>query len=168
MEIRKGEKKDVPGIMAIINAAKSFFRENGIDQWQKGTPDEKMVENDIKNGESYVVADGDKVLATCMISLRGEPTYGKLYNGKWLSDGSYGVIHRVAVAPGSKKSGLASFMIKQAEIITLSAGFTSLRADTHENNVPMRNMLEKNGFVYCGGIILSDGSPRRAYEKILN
>ena len=33
------------------------FKENGIDQWQNGTPNEEMLLKDIKNGESYVVVD---------------------------------------------------------------------------------------------------------------
>jgi hypothetical protein len=28
-------------------------------------------------------------------------------------------------------------------------------------------MLEKNGFIYCGIIYLSDGQERLAYEKVL-
>ena len=167
MEIRKGNERDIPAVTEIINAAKEDCRKNGIDQWQRGVPNGETLKNDMANGENYVVSDGRSVLATAMISLRGEPTYSRIYGGNWQSDAPYGVIHRVAVRPDAKKGGLASLLVKEAEKITLEAGFCSLRADTHERNIPMRGMLEKNGFVYRGTIFLSDGSPRRAYEKIL-
>ena len=41
-----------------------------------------------------------------------------------------------------------------------------LRADTHEDNHPMRRCLERAGFVYTGTIHVADGTPRRAYERI--
>ena len=46
-------------------------------------------------------------------------------------------------------------------------GFSGgIRVDTHEGNIPMRKMLEKQGFVYCGVIHLADGSPRVAYQYL--
>ena len=38
MEFRKSELEDIPAIMQIINKAKIFLRDAGIDQWQKGYP----------------------------------------------------------------------------------------------------------------------------------
>ena len=168
MKVRNSTEKDISSMMEIINAAKKFFKENGIDQWQNGTPNEGMLLNDIKNGESYVVVDENgNICATAMISMRGEPTYAEIYNGEWLNNGSYGVIHRVAVSPSVKKSGLASMLVSFAEQQTRAAGLPSLRVDTHDDNIPMQKMIGKNGFTYCGNIILSDGAPRRAYEKML-
>lgn len=168
MEIRNSTEKDIPAIMEIIDSAKVYFFENGIDQWQNGSPNAEIIKNDIKNNESYVICEAGKVLATAMISMRGEPTYGTISGGKWLWDGQYGVIHRVAVSPASKKTGLASALVDYAADLTRQSGFLTLRADTHDDNIPMQRMLAKNGFVFCGNIVLADGSPRRAYEKILN
>ena len=155
-------------MMEILNAAKKFFKENGIDQWQNGNPNADVLLNDIKNGESFVVVDDeDCICATAMISMRGEPTYADIFDGKWLNNDKYGVIHRVAVSPSAKKSGLASMLVSYAEQQTRAAGFFSLRVDTHDDNIPMQKMIAKNGFAYCGNIFLSDGTPRRAYEKIL-
>lgn len=168
MKIRNATLRDLPEMMQIINAAKSYFKENGIDQWQNGNPNPDVLTVDINNGESFVaVDDNDKVFATAMISLRGEPTYSEIFDGKWLNEGGYGVIHRVAVCPSSKKSGLATMLISLTEQKAREAGFMSIRADTHEDNIPMQKMLEKNGFVYCGNIFLVDGAPRRAYEKLI-
>ena len=41
--------------------------------------------------------------------------------------------------------------------------------DTHENNTPMRNLLIKNGYKYCGKIQLSGGfGERMAFQKSKN
>ena len=112
MIIRKATECDIPAMMQIIDAAKKFFRENGIDQWQNGNPNADVLLNDIKNGESYIVVnEAGEVCATAMVSLRIEPTYSEIFDGKWLNNGSYGVIHRVAVSPDAKKSGLASMLV---------------------------------------------------------
>ena len=39
-----------------------------------------------------------------------------------------------------------------------------LRIDTHEDNVPMQNLLKKLGFTYCGTIYVLRDSARMAFE----
>ena len=41
----------------------------------------------------------------------------------------------------------------------------NIRIDTHDDNLPMQHVLEKNGFIRCGRIWNEDGSPRIAYQK---
>ena len=38
--------------------------------------------------------------------------------------------------------------------------------DTHEDNISMQRLLEKNNFKYCGIIYLEDGNKRIAFEKL--
>ena len=45
-------------------------------------------------------------------------------------------------------------------------GYSSIKIDTHKENFVMRGLLEKNGFEYCGIILLEDGAERVAYEKL--
>jgi len=55
--------------------------------------------------------------------------------------------------------------------VCLKNDIFSLRVDTHENNEPMKRILEKQGFEYCGVIFLDRepdvGAKRIAFEKIL-
>ena len=46
-------------------------------------------------------------------------------------------------------------------------GYKSMRIDTHEKNIPMRNLIEKNGFVYCGKTMLRSFKDRLVFEKII-
>jgi len=86
-----------------------------------------------------------------------DPTYLEI-DGAWLNDRSYATLHRIA-SRGTQK-GLFKLIIEFSWSIC-----PNLRIDTHQNNTPMRHLIEKNGFVYCGIIIVGDGTPRLAYQK---
>ncbi|MBE6049905.1 MAG: GNAT family N-acetyltransferase [Clostridium sp.] len=95
----------------------------------------------------------------------GEKTYENIYEGSWITNDEYGVIHRIAVDGGLKGRGVSSKIIKEAEKICLDEGIHCLKVDTHEDNKSMQKFLEKNGFIYCGVIYLADGAKRVAFEK---
>jgi hypothetical protein len=86
-----------------------------------------------------------------------EPTYDRI-DGAWLTDGPYGVIHRIASYPGVH--GIFSAVIAYA-----AQRYAHLRIDTHRDNRIMQHLIEKHGFTYCGIIWLEDGSERLAYER---
>ena len=86
-----------------------------------------------------------------------EPTYDKI-DGEWIDDKqSYITIHRIASR--GRKSG-----ISDAAFAWCKERADSVRVDTHRLNVPMIRAIERNGFTYCGIIIIADGTPRLAYQ----
>ena len=62
--------------------------------------------------------------------------YRQIFEGNWLSDASYGTIHRIAT--DGELPGLGSWVIQWC--LDLCG---SIRIDTHEDNVLMRRTLEK-------------------------
>lgn len=166
MEFRKSSIEDIPEMMKIINQAQEYFKSKGIDQWQDGYPNEDNLKEDISADESYVMLIDGKIVATAAISFRGESTYDKIYVGEWLSDRKYGVVHRVAISDAFKGQGLSHEIMSFSEEKCKEYGYKSIKIDTHEDNFVMRGLLEKNGFKYCGVILLEDGAERVAYEKI--
>lgn len=167
MKFRKSKTNDVKSIMKIINQAQEFFKNKGIDQWQNNYPNEDTIIGDIKNIESYVLEKDGEVVATSMVTFKGEPTYESIYDGKWLSNNKYAAIHRVAVSNNHKGLGLSTEIIKCVEKLCVDSGVHSIKIDTHEENIPMQRVLEKNGFKYCGIIYVDDSSKRIAFEKLL-
>ena len=108
--------------------------------------------------------------ATFVLQLGGDKNYDVIERGEWLSGNEnrdYLAIHRVAIAVASRGRGIAAQMISYASDLARERGLASLRIDTHEGNVVMRRMLEKNGFTYCGVIYLENGDARVAYERII-
>ncbi len=170
MEIRKSTLSDLSKLMPIFAEARKTIATLGINQWQNGYPTEDIIQNDIEKGESYSVEIAGKVVGTFVMILSGEPTYDKIYEGAWKSGNDnkdYLTIHRVAILVSSRGSGVSGEIIKRAEKFARENSKNAIRIDTHEGNVVMRRMLEKNGFFYCGIIYLESGDARVAYEKII-
>lgn len=167
LALRYTKLEDIERVMEIIKQAQQYFKEKGINQWQNGYPNAKVIENDIKNGHSFVLIKNNKIVGTIAISFEGEATYNKIFEGDWKSNDNYAVIHRIAVDQELKGIGLSSEMIKQTELMCNKKSVRSIKVDTHEDNQAMQRSLIKNGFDYCGVIYLADGSKRVAFEKCL-
>lgn len=170
--VRKTKPEDIPAIMNIIRDAQASMKLLGISQWQNGYPNENSFAKDIAKGISYVYEEEGEIVATAAIFTAPEPDYANIYEGEWKTKGNYGVVHRIAVKKEVKRGGYAAKMIEHAAELTHTAGYGSIRIDTHEGNIPMRTFLKKQGFEECGIIYLSNEgcveNKRIAYEKILN
>ena len=161
MKIRKTKLSEFDHIMKMYEAARQFMKEHGNpDQWGKTNPPPELIMDDIKNGNSYVCVENECIVATFFYHYGPDATYSEIYNGSWLSDSPYGVVHRIT-SSGSVK-GAASFCLQWA---LDQCG--NIRIDTHRDNFVMQNMLAKNGFARCGIIYIKDGSERIAYQKEL-
>lgn len=163
MKLRLATANDLKDIMTIINQAKTYFKAQGINQWQDGYPNEISIINDMQRKEAYILEDNDEVLATVMISTAGESNYNYI-EGKWLQDGNYIVIHRIAIREDQKGKGLAKIILDEASKLF---DLPSIRIDTHEDNQSMQRFLTKYGFSYCGVIYIETKESRLAFEKIL-
>lgn len=168
MNLRQATYADLPIMMNIVHQAQASLKLLGIDQWQNGYPTPEIISRDIESENAYVLVDNEHIIAMMTVIYNHEPTYDRIYDGKWLSEGRFVVVHRMAVDNRLKRCGVSSLLLQKAEEMALENNILSFKIDTHEGNIPMRRTLEKNGFSYCGQIILADGNPRVAYEKILS
>ncbi len=167
MEFRKAKESDIDSIMNIIKQAQDYFKESGIDQWQNNYPNIETIKNDIEKGYGYVLVNDGEVVGTVAVSFDGERTYENIYEGNWISNLDYAVVHRLAIDNRYKGQGLASVIMKSIEEMCLKRNVHSIRIDTHQDNKSMQRLIEKNGFKYCGIIYLADTSKRLAYEKLI-
>ena len=159
--IRRATYDDVPVLMDVFRKARGIMRSSGnMNQWNDGYPSEEVVRKDIDNGHCVVLCEEGEVVATMAFIPGPDPTYAEIYDGGWLSDAPYHVIHRIAVAePGHNAAkALLDWGFGQAG---------SIRIDTHKDNVIMQHVLSKYGFTHCGMILLANGDPREAYQKDL-
>lgn len=171
MKIRQSTLNDVPSIMNIINDAKAYLASQNIDQWQNGYPNEEQVKNDIEKEESFVVVNGEnQVMATSMFTLRKEPTYKQVIDGKWFisEEETYGVVHRLAIKKEYLKLGLATFLFDEFHQQLKTSNIKSLKIDTHEDNLGMQSLIQKLGYKYCGIIYTSYSAKRLAFEKVIS
>lgn len=160
MTIRKTRMDDLARVQEIYAGAREYMAKSGNPtQWGTHKPPVDQVLSDINTGKSYVCEKDGEIIAVFYFAVEEDETYQVIYDGAWLNDGPYGVLHRVAVS--SQEKGIGSFCAKWA-----FERCKNLRIDTHENNIAMRKMLEKNGFTYCGKITIQDGTERIAFQKI--
>ena len=101
------------------------------------------------------------ICGTFAFIIGDDPTYRILEHGHWLNQAPYGTIHRLA-SSGSVK-GIFSTCLAWC-----LAQIPNIRIDTHQDNLVMQHLLEKNGFHKCGIIYVEDNSPRLAYQKSLD
>ncbi len=165
---RKATLEDLDQVMEAVEASREVLRLQGNGQWQDGYPNKDDFVNDIKNGRLFVTYEDDpnEIIGVCALTYR-EEDYHHLYEGEWLTNLPYMVMHRVAIKEKYRNQGygkkLFEVFIEQAK----KEGFNSLRIDTHEGNKVMRHLIESFGFVYCGKAILTPDKDRMVFEKIL-
>ncbi len=161
LTIRKSTSKDIPDLMKIFSYAQQYMKDNGNPtQWGYEYPTISHIENDIKDGNSYIIFDGENPVGTFFMAIKDEPTYAHI-DGKWLNDNPYAVIHRIA--SNGQAKGVFDCAIKYTQNVGVD-----IRIDTHQNNLTMRHLFDKYGFQYCGIIVVEDGTERIAYQKISN
>lgn len=160
MKIRKTTMEDLAEVMQIYARARAFMAQTGNpNQWGDGHPQEQLIREDIEKGISYVAEQDGKIETVFMYAFGADPTYAVIEDGAWKDDRPYGVIHRIASRGEVKGAGSACMQWGFAQC-------GNLRMDTHDDNLVMQHVLEKNGFERCGRIYLADGRPRVAYQKV--
>lgn len=152
IQLRKVSTADVDAIWSILQQAIEKRKVEGSTQWQDGYPNPTVINRDIENGWSYVCMDEqDNIIAYVALIFDIEPAYEAI-QGKWLTDGPYAVIHRLAVSQERKIKGLATEIMMAAENICLQQGVPSIKVDTNFDNTAMLRILEKLGYTYCGEV----------------
>ena len=160
MVIRKTTLDDLDAVMKIYADGRQIMLEDkNFHQWPEGYPFRGIIEDDIAAGYSYVCVSDDEILAVFHLSSGPDETYTKI-DGAWLNDEPYGVIHRIARKKTDKAKGVGAFCLEWCfELVK------NIRIDTHADNMPMRKLLEKQGYKYCGTIWIETGDDRMAYQK---
>ncbi|MEG1543651.1 MAG: GNAT family N-acetyltransferase [Tannerellaceae bacterium] len=160
MKIRKTQATDMGIIMTIYAQAKLFMQKNGNEgQWVDGYPSKDLIMKDLTKGNSYVcIDDKDEIIGTFCFAQGDDDTYAKIYNGSWLNNQPYGVVHRIAGT--GKAKGIATFCLQWC-----FAQCHNIRIDTHQNNLIMQNILSQNGYTPCGIIYTENGTERLAFQK---
>lgn len=158
--IRKSTLEDLPVILNLRDQAREIMRSYGnVNQWPEGYPRDEVFQKDIEASFSHVMADPTGVIVGTFALIPGpDIAYQVIYDGQWLNDEPYYVIHRIASTPDSH--GILDALLDYCEALS-----PNIRIDTHKDNVIMINGLKKRGYQYCGIIHLLNGDERLAFQK---
>lgn len=156
--IRAARPADWQDMMDIYANARRFMKEHGNPtQWGDDFPPEELIREDIRLGRGYVYEVDGRLQAVFAMIPGEDPTY-RVIEGAWLNEGPYCAVHRLA-SRGEVRGAASRILAWCLE----QCG--NIRIDTHDDNLPMRRVLEQNGFLKCGRIWIEDGTPRIAYQK---
>ena len=140
---------DFDPIWEIIQQAKAQMRQLGTFQWDATYPLPDDIRRDIQEGVGYVMCVDKQVAVYGVISFKGEPVYEQIADS-WSNALPYVVVHRLAVADGMKRRGLAGQFMLRAEALSRREGIYGFRVDTKADNQYMLQLLESQGFRLCG------------------
>ncbi|MGJ1433675.1 N-acetyltransferase family protein [Sphingobacterium spiritivorum] len=163
--LRQAGIGDIDRIWTILQQAIELRKQDGSRQWQDGYPNLDTIRHDIESGYGHILFQEDAIIGYVAVIFDGEPAYDSL-EGKWLSDQSYAVVHRLAVAQDIKTKGTATFIMQQVEAVAVANKVYSIKVDTNYDNLAMLRIFEKLGYSYCGEVYFR-GSARKAFEKLL-
>ncbi len=168
---KRVKENEIARVMDIINDAKALLK-NTSKQWQNGYPNEASMRQDIKNGYLFGIYEEAELLAISAMILDEDENYSYIEDGAWQipSSSSDLVVHRVAVKKEHYRRSLAKKMLECAKEYARENGCKSIKMDTHKDNIPMRRLLEGEGFSYRGIIYIKHdetNNARVAYEFII-
>ena len=165
--LRKAKSTELDEIMLIIEDGREFLRQQGINQWQHGSPSKETIEQGIKEQTSYVYEIDRNIVATAMITNydRDYENYPTL----WSKCDNYLVIHRMATLKNIRNQGIGRQFLSAIVEFAKKENIDYIRIDTHKNNKIMRKFLSNFRFVELGEIKLTmknnlDDKERIAYE----
>ena len=158
MKIRKATIEDLPKMREIFNYGREIQIQTGNpNQWEEGYPSKDLMRADMEKGATHVCeSDQGEIMAVLSVFTEPDPTYYEI-EGEWLNDEPYTTIHRIATSGVVK--GVGQYCLQWVQERS-----ENVRIDTHKDNAPMKYVLEKLGFAYCGVIYLDNGDPRDAYH----
>ena len=166
LSLRKADNADADRIWEILQQAINKRKEEGSDQWQDGYPNAETPLIDIQNKVGFVLELKNEIVGYTAIIFDGEEAYENI-EGKWLSNGNYAVIHRVAISEKFLGKGIATALFLKIEEFVKAKQIYSIKVDTNFDNVQMLKILDRLQYSYCGEVHFR-GSPRKAFEKILS
>lgn len=171
ISVIKANIEHLDRIMEIVAQGKAHMARKGFCQWTKEYPGREQFLGDILNGRSYVLELDGSIEGVAALSFEKESCYDDI-EGRWLSEGSYAVIHRLCVSDEVRGTQAALQLVLSMELRCKLKNVFSIRADTHRDNLGMQGLMKRAGYSYCGNVnyatIPTGDGHRLAYEKLLN
>lgn len=163
--IRAATIDDVSSIMEIVRGVIVEMHSYNNFQWDEDYPQAKDFAGDIKEGDLFVSSREGKIVGFICIN-RDQPIE---YEGlKWsLSDEAL-VIHRMAVSPESRNSGVGFELVKFADELAIKRKVKYLKTDTYSLNTNAQGLFEKLGYSFVGEMsFFGKDKPFYCYEKTI-
>lgn len=149
--IRKSTEQDVIGVAEIYDKILEREPENPMTGWQKGVyPTEQTALAAHKNGELFIMEDGQKIVAAAIINQKQVREYADCAWAFSAKDDEILVLHTLVVDPEQSGKGYATDFVRFYENEALQRGCRVLRLDTNAINAAARRLYQKLGYREAG------------------
>ncbi|APG60742.1 GNAT family N-acetyltransferase [Christiangramia salexigens] len=165
--ITKAQLKDLPEIKSLTEACATAMIKKGIYQWNEHYPSLEKLQDDIKDGELYILRENSEILGIIVITETMDEEYIPV---KWLSANESNIyIHRLATHPKVWGKGYAQQLMDHAENFAKQEGYSSVRLDTFSQNLRNQRFYEQRGYKRLGDIYFPKQSehPFYCYELLI-
>lgn len=152
MKLRKAVISDLPQLKSVFTEIIAEMKRNNVDIWNDYYPCE-LFEDDIKNDELYVLADGDIIVSACVLCGTNEAEEYIEWADK---NAKVFYIDRFGVNIDYQHKGIAGKMLRFAMDIAKEADAEYLRLFVVDKNFPAIKLYEKSGFKRMNGVFYEE------------
>ncbi|MBR1485197.1 MAG: hypothetical protein IJ612_05840 [Prevotella sp.] len=123
-------------IMKVMDAAKKIMRQSGnMHQWGEYYPSEAIIMADIERNGGFVIAEDDgedqssgKIVGYFAFLSSPEPTYARIYEGKWLDEEQpYQVTLHVTIERSLRMTNVVPVEVQRLMPIVVTRGRETCR-----------------------------------------
>jgi ribosomal protein S18 acetylase RimI-like enzyme len=166
MQIRLATQNDLPELMALVRRVVPLMLAAGNRQWDDGYPNESVFERDIALAQLWIAQTEDGIAGVAALTVDQEPEYAQ---ADWDMSAKALVVHRLAVDPAFRGTGVASALMHKAEEVAGERSFAVVRVDTNTANAATQRLFPKLGYRFAGeiGLGMRPGLRFFCYEKTL-
>jgi len=153
-------------VMELIRRVVPMMVAAGNLQWDEQYPNHQVFTSDIELAQLWVAEQAGLLVGVAAITAVQPPEYAQI---GWDIHEPVIVPHRLAVDPAARGAGIASALLRQAEVVARQQGIMIVRVDTGVQNRAAQRLYAKLGYTQAGEINLNYRAGLRVvcYQKHL-
>ncbi|KQB81319.1 GNAT family N-acetyltransferase [Leuconostoc lactis] len=169
--MRQARADDLHDIKAVIDNGREYLKQQGINQWQMGYPNQDTIATDLELKQGYVLIVDETIAGYAAVIVGEDPVYGVIEAGRWQNDDKcYVTLHRFAMSNEFRGHKLAQRFMTAILSYFYAQNQRDFRIDTHPENFAMQAVITGNGFQKQGHVYIQEGEDqnvRWAYQLVL-
>ncbi|HPG39846.1 MAG TPA: GNAT family N-acetyltransferase [bacterium] len=150
LHICRAELHHINPVMALIRAVTDDMAAHNLDQWNDNYPTQQILEQDIRQGNLYLLFDESYLCGQVVLNDRQDDEYKTIPWG-YHAD-KVMVVHRLCVHPAQRGRGYAHKLMDFAEHYASANGYSCIRLDAYTANSAAINLYETRNYTKAGEV----------------
>jgi ribosomal protein S18 acetylase RimI-like enzyme len=158
--IQRATMDDLPDILGLLNNARAWLRDKGIEQWPNQFTEEN-VGPDVAMAEMWLVKVNEQPAATVRATANADPAF-------WAPDEAADLaiyISRLAVDRPGQHSGLGNLVLRWVTDYAARLGYKYVRLDCRRDNDSLQDYYRERGWRYLRTVPAPDRFSGALFER---